>query len=174
MTVHLRIAGQLQAVCEIPTPSLLPPGSSCREHFRRRLDNKTAAWNTGMCTLECRKKVSTPTNSSKQGRRAERARRTAKQPSTQSKSSALPGQVSFQRFTVNMPHKFTIRTYFVPTFCNHCGSLLWGFIRQGLKCEGCNMNIHRRCESIVPPNCKADSPANLGITPDEMSAAGQK
>uniref|UniRef100_A0A8C9WNL5 Protein kinase C n=1 Tax=Scleropages formosus TaxID=113540 RepID=A0A8C9WNL5_SCLFO len=75
------------------------------------------------------------------------------------KQEDTPEEVGSQRFSVNMPHKFSIHNYKVPTFCDHCGSLLWGLLRQGLQCKVCKMNVHRRCESNVAPNCGVDARA---------------
>lgn len=40
------------------------------------------------------------------------------------------------RFSIDVPHRFFVRTYKRFTFCDHCGSLLYGLYRQGLQCEG--------------------------------------
>ncbi|XP_065200537.1 protein kinase C-like isoform X1 [Planococcus citri] len=58
-----------------------------------------------------------------------------------------------QRFSVNVPHRFVVHSYKRFTFCDHCGSLLYGLIRQGLQCEVCSMNVHKRCQKNVANNC---------------------
>ncbi|XP_019715681.1 protein kinase C epsilon type-like [Hippocampus comes] len=88
--------------------------------------------------------------------------------------------VASQRFSVNLPHKFRIHNFKVLTFCDHCGSLLWGLLRQGLQCKVCKVNVHRRCESNVAPNCGVDARgiakvlSDLGVTPDKISNSAQR
>uniref|UniRef100_A0A673B1Y5 Protein kinase C n=1 Tax=Sphaeramia orbicularis TaxID=375764 RepID=A0A673B1Y5_9TELE len=58
-----------------------------------------------------------------------------------------------ERFNIDMPHRFKYYNYKSPTFCDHCGSLLWGLYRQGLKCEDCAMNVHSYCQKKVANLC---------------------
>uniref|UniRef100_A0A674DQP6 Protein kinase C n=1 Tax=Salmo trutta TaxID=8032 RepID=A0A674DQP6_SALTR len=58
-----------------------------------------------------------------------------------------------ERFKIDMPHRFKIHNYMSPTFCDHCGSMLWGMVKQGLKCEDCGMNSHHKCEKKVGNLC---------------------
>jgi len=66
-----------------------------------------------------------------------------------------------QRFSLNVPHRFVVHNYKRFTFCDHCGSLLYGLIKQGLQCSACNMNVHKRCQKNVANNC--------GINTKEMA-----
>lgn len=34
------------------------------------------------------------------------------------------------------PHSLVVQSYRSPHFCHHCGEMLWGLVRQGLKCDG--------------------------------------
>lgn len=58
-----------------------------------------------------------------------------------------------ERFNIDMPHRFKVHNYKSPTFCDHCGSLLWGLVKQGLKCEDCLMNVHHKCQTKVANLC---------------------
>ncbi|XP_012633102.1 protein kinase C eta type [Microcebus murinus] len=93
----------------------------------------------------------------------------------QNNINKVDSKVAEQRFGINIPHKFSIHNYKVPTFCDHCGSLLWGIMRQGLQCKICKMNVHIRCQANVAPNCGvnavelAKTLAGMGLQPGNIS-----
>lgn len=66
-----------------------------------------------------------------------------------------------KRFNINVPHRFMVHTFKFFTCCDHCGSLLWGGWRQGLQCEECKLNVHKRCQKNVANNC--------GINPKQIA-----
>lgn len=86
-----------------------------------------------------------------------------------------PPQTVGQRFSVNVPHRFVMHTYKRFTFCDHCGSLLYGLFKQGLQCEVCSMNVHKRCQKNVANNCGIDTKKmalllnEMGISPDKQA-----
>ena len=53
-------------------------------------------------------------------------------------------------------HDFSVTTYYKPTFCDHCGSLLKGVMKQGIRCKICKINVCHRCEQAAP-SCVNDT-----------------
>ena len=53
-------------------------------------------------------------------------------------------------------HNFVVNTYTSPSFCDQCGSILYGILRQGLKCKACDFNVHKKCQENVPDLCGCD------------------
>lgn len=70
---------------------------------------------------------------------------------------------SVHRFNIDVPHDFKEKTYIMPSFCDHCGQLLVGLYKQGLKCKSCGYNCHRDCTNNVPKNCGIDQKALFNI-----------
>uniref|UniRef100_A0A8D3DV56 protein kinase C n=1 Tax=Scophthalmus maximus TaxID=52904 RepID=A0A8D3DV56_SCOMX len=64
----------------------------------------------------------------------------------------LSAQATVEDFQIR-PHALFVHSYKAPTFCDYCGEMLWGLVRQGLKCEGCGLNYHKRCAFKIPNNC---------------------
>ncbi|XP_071150789.1 serine/threonine-protein kinase D1-like isoform X5 [Mytilus edulis] len=65
------------------------------------------------------------------------------------------------------PHLLFVHSYKSPHFCDFCGEMLWGLVKQGLKCEGCGLNFHKRCAFKIPNNCSYDRqrrPSSSSIT----------
>uniref|UniRef100_A0A8C5N2Z3 protein kinase C n=1 Tax=Leptobrachium leishanense TaxID=445787 RepID=A0A8C5N2Z3_9ANUR len=64
----------------------------------------------------------------------------------------LPASISLD-FSIR-PHILLVHSYKSPAFCDYCGEMLWGIVRQGLKCQGCGLNYHKRCAFKIPNNCR--------------------
>ncbi|BFZ06925.1 hypothetical protein BsWGS_09963 [Bradybaena similaris] len=82
-------------------------------------------------------------------------------------------EVTGPRFNINVPHRFNVHNYRRPTFCDHCGSLLYGLIKQGLQCDVCKMNIHKRCQKNVANNCGTNTKYMAQILQEMGISGGQ-
>ncbi|KAI1713562.1 phorbol esters/diacylglycerol binding domain (C1 domain) domain-containing protein [Ditylenchus destructor] len=62
------------------------------------------------------------------------------------------------------PHCLQVNTYMTPTFCDYCGEILVGLIKQGLQCSLCKCNFHKKCAFAPRNNCaknELDVPQNV-------------
>ncbi|KAM6223281.1 serine/threonine-protein kinase D2 [Rhynchocyon petersi] len=75
----------------------------------------------------------------------------------------LSASATFEDFQIR-PHALTVHSYRAPAFCDHCGEMLFGLVRQGLKCDGCGLNYHKRCAFNIPNNCSGARKRRLSST----------
>ncbi|XP_010639149.1 serine/threonine-protein kinase D2 isoform X2 [Fukomys damarensis] len=77
--------------------------------------------------------------------------------------STKTASATFEDFQIR-PHALTVHSYRAPAFCDHCGEMLFGLVRQGLKCDGCGLNYHKRCAFSIPNNCSGARKRRLSST----------
>ncbi|MBN3310425.1 KPCD2 kinase, partial [Amia calva] len=75
----------------------------------------------------------------------------------------LSAAATFEDFQIR-PHALNVHSYRAPAFCDHCGEMLFGLVRQGLKCDGCGLNYHKRCAFSIPNNCTGARKRRLSTT----------
>ncbi|XP_071815165.1 uncharacterized protein [Apostichopus japonicus] len=59
------------------------------------------------------------------------------------------------------PHTFEVYSFKTPTYCDHCGSMIYGLCSQGLKCKECKTNVHHRCKTRATHVCGIDQKAEI-------------
>ncbi|XP_077421505.1 serine/threonine-protein kinase D1 isoform X3 [Vanacampus margaritifer] len=90
--------------------------------------------------------------------------------------AVLSGSATVEDFQIR-PHCLFVHSYRAPAFCDHCGEMLWGLVRQGLKCEGCGLNYHKRCAFKIPNNCsgvRKRRPSNVSLTGAQAVPEGRR
>ncbi|VDM63380.1 unnamed protein product [Angiostrongylus costaricensis] len=87
------------------------------------------------------------------------------------KETVLSACPQHERLVVH-PHTLYVHSYKAPTFCDFCGELLFGLVKQGLKCHGCGLNYHKRCASKIPNNCNGSRqrrPSAITLSPSSSN-----
>ncbi|CAG0887009.1 unnamed protein product [Cyprideis torosa] len=69
-------------------------------------------------------------------------------------SAAIPPEETASQMR---PHQVSIHSYRSPTFCDYCGDMLFGLVKQGVQCDGCGKNFHKRCLPKDSAYSEADS-----------------
>ncbi|KAH7712737.1 CAMK/PKD protein kinase, partial [Aphelenchoides avenae] len=72
------------------------------------------------------------------------------------------------------PHCLQVLNYKTPTFCDYCGEILVGLIKQGLQCSQCKCNFHKKCAFAPRNNCAKNEliPNTFLATAGFMQAGG--
>lgn len=77
---------------------------------------------------------------------------------------------------MKIPHTFQVHTYTRPTVCQYCKKLLRGLFKQGMQCNDCHYNVHKKCVEFVPKDCESNyqvdtmSDGNSGVLGNERDS----
>ena len=58
-----------------------------------------------------------------------------------------------KRLRTLVPHQLEVHSYKTFTYCDWCHDLLWGIMKQGVKCKLCKRNYHKRCANLLGADC---------------------
>lgn len=68
------------------------------------------------------------------------------------------------------PHVFKPHSYKHFKWCTFCGGFMWGIRDQGMKCEGCGLDVHSRCMKQVGEECTKKLPCKEKKVPRKKSS----
>lgn len=68
-------------------------------------------------------------------------------------------------------HNFKSRNFKGLNWCELCANFLWGFTKQGVKCESCGFIAHHKCGERVPPKCVPDLKKIRGVFGTDLTTA---
>lgn len=71
---------------------------------------------------------------------------------------------------MKIPHTFQVHSYTRPTVCQYCKKLLRGLFKQGMQCNDCHYNVHKKCVEFVPKDCESNF--QIDLHSDAGSVAG--
>lgn len=68
-------------------------------------------------------------------------------------------------------HCFKSNNFKGLNWCELCANFLWGFTKQGVKCEACGFVAHHKCSEQVPPKCVPDLKKIRGVFGTDLTTA---
>jgi hypothetical protein len=63
----------------------------------------------------------------------------------------------FDRFDImnsEKSHRFKSQNFKGPHWCDYCLNFMWGLVSQGVKCQDCGFQAHKKCSECVPSDCE--------------------
>ncbi|XP_063679280.1 serine/threonine-protein kinase D1-like isoform X18 [Bolinopsis microptera] len=82
----------------------------------------------------------------------------------ESRASAEPAKKDY------LQHDLAVKSYRLPAFCDRCGQMLMGLVKQGLQCKRCTRNYHKRCVYLLR-ECTPKSPEDHESGSDNFSSS---
>ncbi|KAL5258731.1 hypothetical protein ACHWQZ_G009257 [Mnemiopsis leidyi] len=80
------------------------------------------------------------------------------------KASAEPAKKDY------LQHDLAVKSYRLPAFCDRCGQMLMGLVKQGLQCKRCTRNFHKRCVYLLR-ECTPRTPEDQESGSDNFSSS---
>lgn len=72
-----------------------------------------------------------------------------------SQNEGLPDQqVDWSKY--EKPHVFKVQNFNGLNWCELCANFMWGLIAQGVKCQDCGVQTHKKCSEKMPNDCQPD------------------
>lgn len=63
----------------------------------------------------------------------------------------------FDRFDImnsEKPHRFKSQNFKGPHWCDFCLNFMWGLVSQGVECQDCGFQAHKKCSERAPQDCE--------------------